>query len=170
MQRITVGNGKTKYRGWTYAKKEVFCEPGWISDSFELREPQFYKLVTTVTRGDEGRKFYSVPVGQWNQLTTFEESKCENEPFKSLPHVQETTKLLKKEPRKKSAKKPKSSLIVPGASISKKEPSEKSAKKPKRLYIVPGEPTLLYQQGNHNSCILSSLASVLHNMGDGYAS
>ena len=39
-----------------------------------------------------------------------------------------------------------------------------------RLYIVPGAPTLLYQQGNHNSCILLSLASALHYMGDGYAS
>ena len=39
-----------------------------------------------------------------------------------------------------------------------------------RLYIVPGAPTLLYQQGNHNSCILSSLASELHYMGDEYAS
>ena len=39
-----------------------------------------------------------------------------------------------------------------------------------QLYIVPGAPTLLYQQGNHNSCILSSLASVLHYMGDEYTS
>ena len=39
-----------------------------------------------------------------------------------------------------------------------------------RLYIVPGAPTLFYQQGNHNSCIISSLASSLHYMGDGYAS
>ena len=39
-----------------------------------------------------------------------------------------------------------------------------------RLYIFPGAPTLFYQQGNHNSCILSSLASALHYMGDEYAS
>ena len=38
------------------------------------------------------------------------------------------------------------------------------------LYIVPGVPTLLYQQNNHNSCILSSLASEMHYMGDEYAS
>ena len=38
------------------------------------------------------------------------------------------------------------------------------------LYIVPGAPTLFYQQGNHNSCILSSLASALNYMGDIYAS
>ena len=38
------------------------------------------------------------------------------------------------------------------------------------LYIVPGSPTLLYQQGNQNLCILSSLASVLHYVGDEYAS
>ena len=39
-----------------------------------------------------------------------------------------------------------------------------------RLYIVPGSPILLYRQVNHNSCIISSLASALHHMGDGYAS
>ena len=80
------------------------------------------------------------------------------------------TKLSKKEPINKSAKKPKGALIVPGASISKKKPSKKSSKKPNLLYIFPGAPTLLYQQGNQNSCILSSLASALHHMSDGYAS
>ena len=39
-----------------------------------------------------------------------------------------------------------------------------------RLYIFPGAPTLFYQQGNQNSCIISSLASALHYMGDEYAS
>ena len=39
-----------------------------------------------------------------------------------------------------------------------------------RLYIVPGAPTLFYQQGNHNSCIISYLESALHYMGDEYAS
>ena len=39
-----------------------------------------------------------------------------------------------------------------------------------RLYIVLGEPTLLYQKVNKNSCILSSLESALHYMGDKYAS
>ena len=38
------------------------------------------------------------------------------------------------------------------------------------LYIVPDAPTLFYKKANHNSCILSSLASVLHYMGDKYAS
>ena len=60
-----------------------------------------------VTRDDDSQKIYTVTVGQCNQQTTFEESKCE--------------------------KKPKSSLIIPGASISKKEQIKKSAKKPKRL-------------------------------------
>ena len=54
----------------------------------------------------------TVPVGRFYQLTTFEEPKCE--------------------------KKPKSALIVPGASISKKEPSKKSANKSKSSIIVPG--------------------------------
>ena len=39
-----------------------------------------------------------------------------------------------------------------------------------RLYIVPGASTLFYQQGNHNLCILSSLASSFHYMGNAYAS
>ena len=34
------------------------------------------------------------------------------------------------------------------------------------LYIVAGAPTLFYQQGNYNSCILSYLTSALHYMGD----
>ena len=38
-----------------------------------------------------------------------------------------------------------------------------------RLYVVTGTPTFLYQQGNHNSCILSSLESALNYMGDEYA-
>ena len=38
------------------------------------------------------------------------------------------------------------------------------------LYIVTVAPTLFYQQGNKNSCILSSLALELNYMGDEYAS
>ena len=37
------------------AKNEVVVEPGWISNDFELREPELYKLVTTVTRYDDSR-------------------------------------------------------------------------------------------------------------------
>ena len=66
IQHITVIHGKTKYRGWTYAKKELLCEPCWISDSFGLRESELYKLVKTVTRDDESREFYTVTVGQCN--------------------------------------------------------------------------------------------------------
>ena len=69
----------------------------------------------------------------------------------------------------KYEEKPKSVLIVPGKSISKKE-LIKRAEKTMRLYIVTGAPTLFYQQGNHNSCILQSLTSELHYMDDGYAS
>ena len=61
-------------------------------------------------------------------------------------------------------------LIVPGGYISKKESSKISEKKTMRLYIFPSAPTLFYQQGNHNSCILLSLASALYYMGDVYAS
>ena len=73
-----------------------------------------------VTSDDENSKTYTVPVGRCNQLTTFEESKYENKILKVLAYVEETNKLLNKEPSKKSAKKPKSALIITGASISKK--------------------------------------------------
>ena len=99
--------------------------------------------MTTVTRDDDSLIIYTAPVGWCNQQTSVEESKYEE--------------------------KPKSVFIVPGASISKREPSKTSENKPMWLYIVPGAPTLFYQQDNHNSWILSSLASTLHHMGDGYA-
>ena len=50
-----------------YAKKEVVLQPDWISDAFKLREPEFYKLVTTITRDDKGKKHYTVTVGRCNQ-------------------------------------------------------------------------------------------------------
>ena len=90
MQSITDNNGE-KNRWWKYAKKEVLFEPGWINDVFELREPEFYKLVTTVSHDDEIRKMYTVPVGIWNQLKAFEEAKCDNKILKVLPYVEETT-------------------------------------------------------------------------------
>ena len=100
--------------------------------------------MTTVTRDDEGQNMYTVPVRQCNQQTSVEESRYEE--------------------------KPKSALIVPGKSISKKETSKISGNKTIRLYIVPDAPTLFYEQGNKYTCILSTLASALHYMGDGYAS
>ena len=60
--RITSKNGKIEYRGRTYAKNEFVLEPGWISDYFELREPEFYKLAAMVTRHYESRNIYNVPV------------------------------------------------------------------------------------------------------------
>ena len=63
IQRITGRNGKTEYRGWTYAKNEVLLEPGWISDAFKFREPLLYKLVTTVTIDDDSKNIYTVTVG-----------------------------------------------------------------------------------------------------------
>ena len=74
MQRITGRNGKTEYGVWTYEKNEVLFELDWISDAFELCEPEFYNLAITITHDDESRKFYTVPVGRSNQLKTFEES------------------------------------------------------------------------------------------------
>ena len=142
--RITSSNGKSEYRGRTYAKNRVVLEPGWISDAFEFYEPEFYKLLTTVTRDNDSENIYTLPFGKYNQQASVEESKYEE--------------------------KRNSVLIVLGGSISKKELRNISEKKTMLLYIVPGAPTLFYQQGNQNLCILSSLASALHYMGDVYAS
>ena len=88
----------------------------------------FCKLFTTVTRDYYSQNIYTLPIGRCNQHTSVEESKYEE--------------------------KRKSALIVPGGYISKKEPSKISERKTMRLYIVPGVPTLFYQHGNHNLCIL----------------
>ena len=100
--------------------------------------------MTTVKRDDYSQNIYTVTVVRCNQQTSVEESKYEE--------------------------KPKITLIVPGEYISKKKPSKISENKTMCSYIIPGTPTLFYQQVNHNSFILSSLASVLHYMGDVYAS
>ena len=62
--RINENNGKTDYHGWTYAKQLVPLEPGWICEIFEFREPEFYKLVTTLTCDKTKHKTYTVPVGR----------------------------------------------------------------------------------------------------------
>ena len=67
--RIASKNGKTEYRGRTYVKNEVLIELGCISNAFELHGPEFYNLVTTVTRDDGSLNFYTVPVGIFNELT-----------------------------------------------------------------------------------------------------
>ena len=95
-----------------------------------------------VTCDDDSRNIYTVPIGRCNQHTSVEESQYEE--------------------------KRKNALIVPGDFISKKEPSKISENKKICLYIFIGAPTLFYKQGNHNSCILSSLASSLHYMSDEY--
>ena len=61
-------------------------------------------------------------------------------------------------------------LIFPGGYISKEELSKISLKNTIRLYIFPGATNLFYQQGNQNSCIVSSLTSALYYMVDEYAS
>ena len=96
--------------------------------------------MTTVTRDDDSQNIYTGLLGKYNQQTSYDGSEYEE--------------------------KRNNALFDPGESISKKKPSKISEKKTMRLYIVPGVPTLLYQQGNQNSCILLSLASSLHYMGD----
>ena len=100
--------------------------------------------MTKVTCYEDSQNIYTVNVGQYNEQTSDDESKYED--------------------------KRKNSLIGSGEYISKKEPSKISENKTMRLYIITGAPTLLYQQGNYNSCILTSLTSALHYMGDEYAS
>ena len=95
--------------------------------------------MTTVTPDDYSTNIYTVTVGRCNLQTSVIESKYEE------IHQNE--------------------LIFPSGSISKKEPSKIPEKKKIRLYIVSGAPTLFYQQGNHNPCIILSLSSALHYMG-----
>ena len=45
-----------------YVKNNVVLEPGWISDAFDFREPEFYKLVKTVTRDDESQEKILYPL------------------------------------------------------------------------------------------------------------
>ena len=52
-----------------YVKNEVVLQPGWISDAFEFREPELYKLVKTVTRDDDSKNIFIITVGQYNQQT-----------------------------------------------------------------------------------------------------
>ena len=61
---ITDNNGKTDYFGSTYANHLVALEPGCIREKFEFREPELYKLVTTVTCDKTKHKTYNVPVGR----------------------------------------------------------------------------------------------------------
>ena len=68
----------------TYAKNEVVIEPGWISNAFELREPEFYKLVKTVTCYEDSKNIYTVTIGRCNQLTSIDESKYEEKRHHSL--------------------------------------------------------------------------------------
>ena len=51
-------------------KNEVVLELGWISDYFKLSEPEFYKLVTTVTRDDDSQNIHTVPIGRCNEQTS----------------------------------------------------------------------------------------------------
>ena len=62
-----------EYRGSKYVKNEVVLEPGWFSDAFEFYEPEFYKIVTTVTGDDENEILYTVPVGRCTLQTSVEE-------------------------------------------------------------------------------------------------
>ena len=50
-----------------------FTPAGWISDAFEFHEPEFYKLMTTVTLDYDSQKIYTVPVGLCNKQTSVEE-------------------------------------------------------------------------------------------------
>ena len=98
---------------------------------FEYRKTEFYKLLTMVTRDDDSQNIYTVSIGQYNELTSYDESKYED--------------------------KCKNVLIVPGEYISKKLPIKIPENKKMHLYIVLGASTLLYQQDNNNPCILSYL-------------
>ena len=106
-------------------------------------EPEFYKLVTTVTCDETKHKTCTVPVRRFFLHTSV------NVPnFVDMHH---------------------NALICLGESNKKEEPSKISGLK-NRLLIVPCGPTLKFSQGNQNLCIISSLASSLYYMGDELAS
>ena len=63
-------------------KRKFYVNQVGVVMLFELDEPEFYKLVTTITRDDESRKFYTVPVGRCNQLKKFEDSLSANHSFR----------------------------------------------------------------------------------------
>ena len=65
-------------------KNEFVLQSGWISDSFEFREPEFYKLVTTVIIYDDSQDIYTVPVGRYNKHTSVEDPKYEDKPNSAL--------------------------------------------------------------------------------------
>ena len=44
-----------------HMQKKVISEPVWISDAFEFRELEFYKLVITVTSDDKSQKIILYP-------------------------------------------------------------------------------------------------------------
>ena len=112
--RITDNNGKTDYHGRKYAKIVVALEPGWIHDNSEFREPEFYKLVTTVTCDETKQKTYTVSVGGCFIHTSVIVPNCLD-----MHH---------------------NALIFLGESNKKEEPSKISDEK--ILRIVPGGPTL----------------------------
>ena len=82
--RINSKNSKTEYCGRTYTKNEVVLEIGWISDYFELRKPEFYKLVATVPRDDDSQNIYTVPVGRCFEQTSVDDFKYEEKIKKAL--------------------------------------------------------------------------------------
>ena len=45
-----------------HMQKKVISEPVWISDAFEFRELEFYKLVITVTSDDNSQKCILYPL------------------------------------------------------------------------------------------------------------
>ena len=100
--------------------------------------------MTTVTCDETKHKTYTVPVGRCFIHTSVNVPK-----FSDIHH---------------------NALIFLGESNKKEEPSKISDNNKKRLRIVPGAPTLLFSQGNQNSCIISSLESALYYMGDELAS
>ena len=61
-------------------KNGVVLKAGSIRDAFEVREPEFYKLVTTVTCDDDSQNMYTATIGRFNEPTSIEESKYEEKP------------------------------------------------------------------------------------------
>ena len=60
--------------------------------------------MTRITHDAKSRGNYTVPVGHFNQLTTFEESKWGNETLKVLPYDEEKDQITEEVTKKETIK------------------------------------------------------------------
>ena len=55
-------------------KMKLYYNQVGLVKFFEFRDPELYKLVTTITRDDDNQNIYTVLIGQCNEQTSDDES------------------------------------------------------------------------------------------------